>query len=83
MIDLLKHTNLAGNDRNQTLHTRCPGHVTYEMEPSRPCPNCQLVGKPIEKIMSVGKGQKRARPVMDASEVLTEATHTGGEKFED
>jgi hypothetical protein len=85
MVDLLRNSKLVENDRNVTVHHKCPGHTFFEFDPARPCPNCDLVGKPIARVVAEGKHEKRQRvqPLMPASEVLKEADAADGDTFED
>ena len=48
ICDILKKTDLPQSRCAKTHHATCPGHVTDVRDPSRPCPNCHLIGKRIE-----------------------------------
>lgn len=52
MIERVGKLKLAEKDMEQSVHTRCPGHITILKDPTAPCPNCGLVGTVKKRVIA-------------------------------
>lgn len=59
-------------EKDAGIHKKCPGHVTYEDEPERPCPNCSLVGTKFGKTVGESAPATDDEPMFPANSNILE-----------